>query len=121
MIYDDLAGISAELITEFGRTVTVHHGSALVKDLVNGTMTGTRSSTQHKAVVCTNAGKLMSDVRMVGNASIMTTDIKVLFPASVDLDDNDKIEVDGYTWAILKLSEITPGDVPVIRTAWLRR
>lgn len=120
-LYTDLAATALELLDEFGQTVIVHHGSALSNNLIEGSRTGTRTTTSHRAVVATNSGKLMSDVRMVGNASIMTTDIKVVFGNDVELDDDDKIEVAGYVWSILKIIRIAPGDQLISTTAWLRR
>lgn len=120
-LYTDLAITALELLDEFGQTVIVHHGSALSNNLIEGSRTGTRATTSHRAVVATNSGKLMSDVRMVGNASIMTTDIKVVFGNDVELDDDDKIEVAGYVWSILKIIRIAPGDQLISTTAWLRR
>lgn len=120
-LYDDLAAEALRTIAKFGRSITVHSGSNLGVNLVEGTRTGTRTSTVYKGVVSNNTGKLMSDVRMVGNSSVMTTDVKVIFGPEVTLHDEDKIEVDGIVWAILKIITTAPGDKKVLTTAWLRR
>lgn len=120
-LYDDLAAEALRTIAKFGRSITVHSGSNLGVNLVEGTRTGTRTSTVYKGVVSNNTGKLMSDVRMVGNSSVMTTDVKVIFGPEVTLHDEDKIEVDGIVWAILKIITVAPGDKKVLTTAWLRR
>lgn len=120
-LYDDLAAEALRTIAKFGRSITVHSGANLGVNLVEGTRTGTRTSTVYKGVVSNNTGKLMSDVRMVGNSSVMTTDVKVIFGPEVTLHDEDKIEVDGIVWAILKIITTAPGDKKVLTTAWLRR
>lgn len=120
-LYDDLAAEALRTIAKFGRSITVHSGANLGVNLVEGTRTGTRTSTIYKGVVSNNTGKLMSDVRMVGNSSVMTTDVKVIFGPEVTLHDEDKIEVDGIVWAILKIITTAPGDKKVLTTAWLRR
>ena len=120
-LYDDLAAEALRTIAKFGRSITVHSGANIGVNLVEGTRTGTRTSTVYKGVVSNNTGKLMSDVRMVGNSSVMTTDVKVIFGPEVTLHDEDKIEVDGIVWAILKIITIAPGDKKVLTTAWLRR
>ena len=120
-LYDDLAAEALRTIAKFGRSITVHSGANLGVNLVEGTRTGTRTSTVYKGVVSNNTGKLMSDVRMVGNSSVMTTDVKVIFGPEVTLHDEDKIEVDGIVWSILKIITTAPGDKKVLTTAWLRR
>lgn len=120
-LYDDLANEALRTIAKFGRTITVHSGANLGVDLVEGTRTGKRTATKYRGVISTNAGKLMSDVRMIGNSSVMTTDVKVIFGPEVTLHDEDKIEVDGIVWAILKIIVTAPGDKKVLTTAWLRR
>ena len=120
-LYDDLAAEALRTIAKFGRNITVHSGANLGVDLVEGTRTGTRTSTVYRGVVSNNTGKLMSDVRMIGNSSVMTTDVKVVFGPDVTLNDQDKIEVDGIVWAILKIITTAPGDKKVLTTAWLRR
>ena len=120
-LYEDLANEALRTIAKFGRTITVHSGANLGVDIVNGTRTGTRATAQYRGVVSNNTGKLMSDVRMVGNSSVMTTDVKVVFGPDVTLHDEDKIEVDGIVWAILKIIVTAPGDKKVLTTAWLRR
>lgn len=120
-LYDDLAAEALRTIAKFGRSITVHSGANLGVNLVEGTRTGTRTSTVYKGVVSSNTGKLMSDVRMVGNSSVMTTDVKVIFGPEVTLHDEDKIEVDGIVWSILKIITTAPGDKKVLTTAWLRR
>lgn len=119
--YIDMLNLGTDLIRTFGRPIKIHHASALGKNLVEGSRTGSRTVTTEKGVVCNNQGKLMSDVRMVGNASIMTSDVKVLFPGTVTIDDDDKIEFDGYVWAVLKVHPIAPGEVNVLTTITVRR
>ena len=120
-LYTDLANEARRNVAKFGRSVTVFSGATLTHNIVEGSVSGTRVGTVHKAVVSTNAGKLMSDVRMIGNSSVMTTDVKLVFGPDVSIDDNDKIEVDGIEWAILKKIITAPGDLRVMTTVWLRR
>lgn len=120
-LYPDMLDLGIDLIGTFGRPIIVHHASGLGSDLVEGTRTGTRTKTTEQGVVCNNQGKLMSDVRMVGNASIMTSDVKVLFPGTVTIDDDDKLEFDGYVWAVLKGHPINPGGVNVLTSVTVRR
>jgi hypothetical protein len=120
-LYDDLANESRKNIAVFGRTVKVWSGVSLGRDVIGGTRTGSRVATEYMAVISSNGGKLMSDVRMIGNSSVMTTDVKLIFGPDVTIHDQDQIEFDGVVWSILKKIVTAPGDKKVLTTVWVRR
>lgn len=120
-LYEELAEVGLELIRDFGRPINVHFTSQQVRNPVQGTTTGAYTQTVFQGVVCQAGGKLMSDVRMVGNASIMTTDVEVLFASDVTLKDSDKLEFDGIVWSILKLAPINPGGQLILTKVTVRR
>lgn len=121
-LYTDMAAESLRLIAKFGQSVTVMKSSPnLGRDLVNGSRTGSRTAVQYKGLVADDGGKLFSDVRMIGNASIMTTDTKIIFGPDVDIIPDDTIIHAGIERAILKIIVTKPADVKLLTTVWLRR
>lgn len=120
-LYSDLQGIATDLIEEFGRKVGIvlHHCPPI--DPATGSPNGVETTEMISGVVSNQSAKLMSDVRMVGNSSIMTSDRQVLIPGTIAIADSDKLEFDGYTWAILKRTPVNPGGLTVYTEIWVRR
>ena len=120
-LYSDLQGIATDLIEEFGRKVEIilHHCPPI--NPVTGAPSGVETIELISGVVSSQSAKLMSDVRMVGNSSIMTSDRQVLIPGTVAIVDSDKLEFDGYTWGILKRSPVNPGGLVIYTDIWVRR
>lgn len=120
-LYPELAELALELIKDFGRPIDVHFMSERVANPVAGTVTGPYTITPFQGVVCKAGGKLMSDVRMVGNASTLTTDVDVLFASDVQVKDSDKLGFDGIVWAILKIEPVNPGGQLLLTRVTVRR
>lgn len=119
-LYADLKTIVDRLIGQFGFQVTVTRATGTF-DLVEGTETGTPTVETHTAVSSKHAGQLVSDVRMIGNASILTTDVALLFKPDALITDADKITYDGDVWSILGIGWIQPGGTKLLQKVWLRR
>lgn len=115
-LYNDLLGIATEVINDFGseRDIIVHFTSQRGFNVVSGTVSGSYATAVWHGIVSDDVGKLMSDVRMVGNSSTMTTVKLVTFPGTLILADDDKLEFDGYFWGILKQEPVSPGGVRVL-------
>lgn len=121
-LYTDLAAESLRLIARFGKPITVMKASPdLGRDLVEGSRTGSRTPVEYNGVVFDDGGKLFSDVRMIGNASIMTTDTRIIFGPDADIVPDDKVVHNGIERAILKLIVNKPADVKLMTTVWLRK
>ena len=120
-LYAELQGVATGLIESFGRKaeIILHHIPAI--NSRTGAPSGIETTEKISGVVSSQSAKLMSDVRMVGNSSIMTSDREVFIPGIVALSDSDKLEFDGYSWGILKLTPINPGGLIVYWDIWVRR
>lgn len=119
-LYADLKLIVDTLIGRFGFSVSVTRSTGTY-DLVESTETGTPVVENHTVISSKYAGQLMSDVRMIGNASILTTDVLLLFKPDAVITDADKITLDGDSWSVLGTGWIEPGGVRLLQKVWLRR
>lgn len=121
--YGNLAATAAALVGEFGRTqnVKLHSSAVITYNPTAGAPSGNAAVTSEVAVVSMVGGQLMGDSRIIGQTSIMMFDAKCLFKPTVTIRDDDKIEIDGYVWSILKLREIKPGDTRLLWIVYLKR
>lgn len=122
-LYDELAATVLELLAEFGRPVVVQNYTGLAKNIVAGTRTGTPVATTCNGVVVTYFGRLLSDYRIVGNASTMKDDVCVIMGADTPpvTDGDFKLEFDGYRWSVFRVDDIAPGGTTVYKRVWVRR
>lgn len=123
MDYSVLAATATTLVGEFGRSqnVSLHSAAGITYNSTTGETSGTVVVTSEVAVVSMASGSLMGDSRIIGQTSIMMYDAKCLFKPSLNLRDDDKIEIDGYVWSILKLKEIKPGNTRLLWIVYLKR
>lgn len=121
--YSGLASTATALIGDFGRTqnVKLHSRAGITYDELTGTPSGNAAVTSEVAVVSMKQGQLLSDTRIVGQTSIMMYDAKCLLKPTVSIRDDDKVEIDGYVWSILKLHEVKPGDTRLLWIVYLKR
>lgn len=122
-LYDELAVTVLELLVEFGRPIVVHDYTGLTKDVATGTRAGTPVATPHNGVVVTYFGRLLSDYRIVGNASTMKDDVCVLMGGDTPpvTDGDFKLEFDGVKWSVFRVDDVAPGGTTVYKRVWVRR
>lgn len=122
-LYDELAATTIELLAEFGRTIVVQDYTGLTKNVVSGTRTGTPVATAHKGVVVTYFGRLLSDYRIVGNASTMKDDVCVIMGSDTPAvtDGDFKLEFDGLKWSVFRVDDVAPGETTIYKRVWVRR
>lgn len=126
-LYTDMQDLAVDLISSFGRKagIKIHHASPAL-DVVEGKRIGSETVEAVDGIVVSVSAKLMSDVRMVGNSSSMTTDKEVLIPSvknglPIKIEAADKLEFDGAIWAILKLDPCKPADTMIFYDIWVRK
>ena len=126
-LYTDMQDLAVDLSSSFGRKagIKIHHASPVL-DVVEGKRIGSETVEAVDGVVVSVSAKLMSDVRMVGNSSSMTTDKEVLIPSvknglPIEIKAADKLEFDGAIWAILKLDPCKPADTMIFYDIWVRK
>lgn len=121
-LYDDMQALATDLIGEFGRKtkIKIHHRGG-TKNIVSGNFSGDETVDLADGIVLDSTTRIISDVRMVGNGSIMISDKEVLLPASATISDSDKLEFDDHVWAILKFDPCKPGDTVIFNDIWVRR
>lgn len=120
VLYTELEAIALEKIAEFGADVVVNHGT-YTYNRESGTRTGSSVATTYKGLVTRDYARLLSDYRIVGNASTMKVDVKVMFGSDVTIADDDTIVVDGVTYNIFQVDKIGPGGVLIYQNVYGRR
>lgn len=119
-LYPELDAIALEKIAEFGTDIVVNHGT-YTYDRESGQRTGSVVSSTYKGLVTKDYARLLSDYRIVGNASTMKVDIRVMFGSNVTISDDDTIEVDGVTYNIFQVDRMAPGGVLIYQNVYGRR
>lgn len=119
-LYTELAATVLDLLAEFGRPI-VRKDANFVYDVVEGSRTGVTVETTFNGVVVNYFGRLLSDYRIVGNASTIKTDICVLCGGDTDVDDDSTLVFDGLEWSIFRIDDVAPGEVIVYKKVWVRR
>lgn len=119
-LYNELDAIALEKIAEFGADIVVNHGT-YTYNRETGQRTGSTVATTYKGLVTKDYARLLSDYRIVGNASTMKVDIRVMFGSDVTIADDDTIVVDGVTYNIFQVDKIAPGGVLIYQNVYGRR
>jgi hypothetical protein len=119
-LYTELAATVLDLVAEFGRPIT-QRSADFVYDVVEGSRTGTATDTVFNGVVVNYFGRLLSDYRIVGNASTIKTDICVLCGGNTAVKDDSTLIFDNLEWSIFRIDDIAPGETVVYKKVWVRR
>lgn len=119
-LYSDLAAVTIAQLAEFGRDIVVTH-QASSYNITTGTVTDTPTTATHKGLVSLSFGRLLSDFRIVGNASTIKEDICVIFGSDVTVEDDALLTFDGRTYSIFRIDKVAPGGTLVLQRVWVRQ
>ena len=119
---DDLLEAVVDIIDDpdFATQVTLHKG-VLAFDQVAGSVVNTGAVVQLNCITGSTLARLVSDIRMLGNSSLMVTDRLLLLKGSDTVTDKDKIVFEGLTYSVLSIDPVKVGGIPVLLKVVLRR
>ena len=115
-LYTDVYQIAIDKIAEFGMPITVTRGT-YTYDPVKGERTGTTATLTPKGLKVTDFSRLISDFRIIGNASTMKVDVAIMFGGDIDLKDDDTMTLDGVTYSIVQVKKIAPAGMVILQYA----
>ena len=114
-LYDDLATTAAELISEFGMSVTITRDTRTT-DPVTGAVTGDAPTTYTpKGIV------RRYDDRLIDGTRILASDRELVLDNTVEPIASDKLTIDGEQWDIVTISDANPAGTPIVYFVQVRR
>lgn len=119
-IYAAMQRVIAQQLKRFG-TPRVTQRITSNFDPVTSTDTESVTEIVRNGLLTDVKAVLVSEVRMVGNSNILTTDKVVIFGADGHTTEKDRIVLDGYEWSVFKIFPIIPGGVPLLYKVVVRR
>jgi len=115
-VYTDVYQIALDKIAEFGMDVVVTQGT-FTYNPIKGERTGSTTTVTKKGLKITDFSRLISDFRIIGNASTMKVDIAIMFGGDIVLHDDDTITVDGVQYSIIQVKKIAPAGLVILQYA----
>ena len=115
-VYSDTYQIAIEKIAEFGMDIAITQGP-FVYNPVKGERTGSTTTITRKGLKMTDFSRLISDFRIIGNASTMKVDVGIMFGGDVELHDDDVMEVEGVKYTIVQIKHVAPAGVNILQYA----
>ena len=103
-------------LAEFGTPVTIRRG-AFVYDPVSGSRSGAETTFVKNGLRITDFSRLISDFRIIGNASTMKVDIGVMFGGDFELKPDDTLELEGTSYSIVQIKHVAPAGVTLLQYA----
>lgn len=115
-LYPEVYQIALEKLAEFGADIVITRGT-FVYDPAGGKRSGTEVDLTYKGLRVTDFARLISDFRIIGNASTMKVDVGIMFGGDVDLQDDDTMLVDGIKYSIVQIKKIAPAGLTILQYA----
>lgn len=115
-VYQTAYDETLRVLAEFGTDITIRRGS-YVYDPASGKRTGDETTFIKKGVRITDFSRLISDFRIIGNASTMKIDMGVMFGGDFELKADDTMEVEGTNYSIVQIKHIAPAGVTILQYA----
>lgn len=113
-LYQEVYQEALSKIAEFGTDVTITRGT-FTYDPAKGQRTGTEETLVRKGLRITDFSRLISDFRIIGNASTMKVDIAVMFGGDIAFKDDDTFEIDGTKYSIIQIKKIAPAGLVILQ------
>lgn len=113
-LYQEVYQEALSKIAEFGADVTITRGT-FTYDPAKGQRTGTEETLVRKGLRITDFSRLISDFRIIGNASTMKVDIAVMFGGDIVFKDDDTFEIDGTKYSIVQIKKIAPAGLVILQ------
>jgi len=113
-LYQEVYSEALSKIAEFGADVTITRG-AFTYDPAKGARTGTTKTVVKKGLRIADFSRLISDFRIIGNASTMKIDIGMMFGGDIDFKDDDTFEVGGVKYSIVQVKKIAPAGLVILQ------
>lgn len=113
-LYQEVYKEALSKIAEFGADVTITRGT-FTYDPAKGQRTGTEETLVRKGLRITDFSRLISDFRIIGNASTMKVDIAVMFGGDIVFKDDDTFELDGTKYSIIQIKKIAPAGLVILQ------
>jgi hypothetical protein len=115
-LYPEMYQVALNALEEFGMDVTINRG-AFVYDPVSGSRSGATSTIVKKGLNTKYFARLISDFRIIGNASTMKVDVAIMFGGDVDVKDDDTMTIDGTDYSVIQVDKIAPGGLVILQYA----
>lgn len=119
-LYAEMQQVCVDMLTEFGYDITTNT-HVEIYDEVSGNASMTTVPLVRKGFLTDIQSRLVSEVRMIGNSNIMTTDEVVVFGPDGDTDEHSQILIDGITYQVIKAFPIKPAGIPLLYKIVVRR
>ena len=113
-LYQEVYNEALSKIAEFGFDVTITRGT-FVYDPAKGKRTGTTETLVRKGLRITDFSRLISDFRIIGNASTMKVDVGVMFGGDIAFQDDDTFEIDGVQYSIIQIKKVAPAGLVILQ------
>lgn len=115
-LYSELAAVSAELLAEFGQTITIRRTTAKVIDPVTGVVTtpGTVQDLTTKGVLRTYPDAVIDGTR------ITTSDRELVLADTVQPLLTDKILIQGEYWSVQRVETVSPAGTALVYKVQVR-
>jgi len=113
-LYQEVYSEALSKIAEFGADVTITRGT-FTYDPAKGARTGTTETVVKKAVRISDFSRLISDFRIIGNASTMKVDIGLMFGGDFEFKDDDTFEIDGVRYSIIQIKKVAPAGLVILQ------
>lgn len=115
-LYTEVYQIALEKLAEFGADIVITRGT-FAYDPATGSRTGSEVELTYKGLRVADFARLISDFRIIGNASTMKVDVGIMFGGDVDLHDDDTMLVDGVKYSIVQIKKIAPAGLAILQYA----
>lgn len=115
-LYPEVYQIVIDKLAEFGAPIQVTRG-VFTYDPVSGARTGSTQVFTYNGLRTTDFSRLISDFRIIGNASTMKIDIAIMFGGDVDLHDDDTMLIDGVQYSIIQIKKVAPAGLTILQYA----
>lgn len=122
-LYNDLGGVSTELIAEFGQAVTTKRIESEIFDPVTSEVLNTYSTITRKGILKDVDRRFIDSTSAgtVGSGTVLVTDQMIVFGADGETLPNDEITVGGIKYAIVRIVPVNPGGVTLAWKVVVRR
>ena len=115
-VYTDVYQIALDKLSEFGMDVVLTQGT-FTYDPIKGKRTGSTTTVTKKGLKITDFSRLISDFRIIGNASTMKVDVAIMFGGDIVLHDDDTMTIDGITYTIIQVKKVAPAGLVILQYA----
>jgi hypothetical protein len=119
-LYDELADVSLELLTEFGQSVTRRSYTVGTYDPATGANTVVTSDTTRKGAIF-DIGLASGGVQTLRGNLVQSGDMRLIVDAEAAINLQDHFIVNGVEYVIVGMDEVSPAGTRVLFDLHVRR